>query len=59
MKEDEKIFIHIGYDKVQQRFIAYNTSVQIVATGVCVANARNNFIEIAKSKNLNVITDDN
>lgn len=55
---EENIIIHIGYDKVYQRFIAYNTTVQIVATGVCVTEAKTNFVNIAKSKNINVIIDE-
>lgn len=54
-KEKKEIFVSIGYDRVNQCFIAYNTSENIITTGVCVTSAIDEFKKQAQKKKLNVL----
>lgn len=55
---EKEILINIGYDKVRQCFIVYNTDANIVTVGSSVLIAKQKFKEIAKDKKLSVIDDD-
>jgi hypothetical protein len=37
------LIIEIAYDKKNKRFVAYNLEANVVATGVCVTSAVENF----------------